>query len=323
MNNKSQSASASAFGFLIENFFYFVFAAVFLFFCLASDRFLTVSNLSSLLLQCSYYGVVVTGLAFVMISNDFDISVGAVAYVSVSVGMIMISAGYPIMLGIGGTLLTGVFMGFINGIAITRLKIPAFIMTLGVLIAGRGVGHILVAERGGISVPEEMTALAQIRFGPLFLEVLFMFAVMAIGQFVLTKTPFGKRVVAIGDDEQSARRLGINIANTRLFLFTLSGFMASLAGAVYLTQVGYLHASFADGWEFNAISMAVIGGISLFGARGSILPGALMGIVLIVMLQNGLTIIGVSPYAHPFVIGFVIFTAILSDSLKNRHKGGM
>ena len=94
----------------------------------------------------------------------------------------------------------------------------------------------------------------------------------------------------------------------------------SLAGIIYVTQIGYLHASFAYGWEFTAISMAVIGGVSLFGGRGTILPGALLGVVLIVMLQNGLTIIGISPYVHPFITGLVIFLAILSYSFKNRYR---
>ncbi len=321
MSNIFLNKPASIFNFINNNLFYFIFIILFLFFSFASDRFLTISNLSSLLLQCSFYGVVVTGLAFVMISNDFDISVGAVAYVSMSIGMIIISSGYPIYLGIIAALVTGASMGFLNGIVITRLKVPAFIMTLGVLIAGRGIGHLLVAERGGIAIPKEMAAFSQYKIGPFFYEVLFMLAIMAIGQFILSKTVFGKIIFAIGDSEKSASRLGVNILNIRLILFTISGFMASLAGLIYLTQVGYLHASFADGWEFTAISMAVIGGISLFGGRGTTLPGALMGIILIVMLQNGLTIIGISPYVHPFVIGFVIFAAILSDSLKNRGKG--
>ena len=140
--------------FIVNNFFYFVFIAVFLYFSVTSSKFLTVSNLSSLLLQCSYYGILVTGLSFVIISKDFDISVGAVAYVSMSVGMTAISKGYPVTTGIILTLLVGILMGFFNGFVITRLKVPAFIMTLGVLIAGRGVGHLLVAEKGGINVPK-------------------------------------------------------------------------------------------------------------------------------------------------------------------------
>ena len=316
----SHNKSRLILNFIINNFFYSVFIAVFLYFSATSSKFLSVSNLSNLFLQCSYYGILVTGLSFVIISHDFDISVGAIAYVSISVGMNAISMGYPITIGLTLTVLVGIVMGFFNGIVITRLKVPAFIMTLGVLIAGRGVGHLLVAEKGGITVPKVMTQFTQFRIGPLYYEVLIMLAIMAIGQIILSKTAFGKTIFAIGDNEKSAEHLGINIKNMKLLLFTLSGFIASLAGIVYVTQVGYLHASFADGWEFSAISMAVIGGVSLFGGRGTILPGALLGVVLIVMLQNGLTIVGISPYIHPFVTGIVIFLAILTDSFKNRYQ---
>lgn len=321
MNTKlASNKSKLILDFIVNNFFYFVFIAVFLYFSVTSSKFLTVSNLSSLLLQCSYYGILVTGLAFVIISKDFDISVGAVAYVSMSVGMTVISKGYPITIGIILTLLVGIMMGFFNGFVITRLKVPAFIMTLGVLIAGRGVGHLLVAEKGGINVPKVMTDFTQLRIGPFYYEVLIMLAIMAIGQITLSKTAFGKTIFAIGDNEKSAEHLGIDIKNMKLLLFTLSGFIASLAGLVYVTQIGYLHASFADGWEFTAISMAVIGGISLFGGRGSIFPGGLLGVILIVMLQNGLTIVGISPYVHPFITGIVIFLAIFTDSFKNRNQ---
>lgn len=323
MNTKlSHNKSKILFDFTVNNFFYFVFIAVFLYFSVASSKFLSVSNLSSLLLQCSYYGILVTGLSFVIISKDFDISVGAVAYVSMSVGMTAISKGYPITIGIILTLLVGIAMGFFNGFVITRLRVPAFIMTLGVLIAGRGVGHLLVAEKGGITVPKIMTDFTQLRIGPFYYEVLIMLAIMAIGQIILSRTAFGKTIFAIGDNEKSAEHLGINIKNMKLLLFTLSGFIASLAGLVYVTQIGYLHASFADGWEFTAISMAVIGGVSLFGGRGSILPGGLLGVILIVMLQNGLTIVGISPYVHPFITGIVIFLAIFTDSFKNRNQIG-
>ncbi len=317
---KSHNKPKTILNFIVNNIFYLIFIGVFVYFSLSSNKFFSISNLSNLLLQCSYYGILVTGLSFVIISGDFDISVGAVAYVSMSVGMTAISAGYPITIGIILTMIVGTLMGFFNGIVITRLKVPAFIVTLGVLIAGRGIGHLLVAERGGISVPPVMTQFTKYKIGPFYYEVLIMFLVMAIGQILLTKTAFGKTIFAIGDNEKSAEHLGVNIKNMKLLLFTLSGVIASLAGVIYVTQIGYLHASFADGWEFTAISMAVIGGVSLFGGRGTILPGALLGVILIVMLQNGLTIIGISPYVHPFITGLVIFLAILSDSFKNRYR---
>ena len=198
----SHTKSRLAFNFIVNNFFYMVFIAVFIYFCVASSKFLSVSNLSNLLLQCSYYGILVTGLSFVIISGDFDISVGAVAYVSMSVGMTAINKGYPITFGLTLALIVGIAMGFFNGFVITRLKVPAFIMTLGVLIAGRGIGHLLVAERGGIVVPKVMTEFTKYRIGPFYYEVLIMLAIMAIGQIILTKTAFGKTIFAIGDNEK-------------------------------------------------------------------------------------------------------------------------
>ena len=303
--------------FFLNYAFYFVFLAVFIFFSVASNKFFSLSNLSTLLLQCSYYGVLVTGLSFLIISRDFDLSLGSVAFVSVSVGIIVMTKGYPIVVGLIVIMLIGAFMGFINGIVTTRLKVPAFITTLGMLIGGRGLGLILVAEKGGIAIPQKMAQFPMFRIGPFYYEVIIMLAIMAIAQIVLSRTAFGKIVFAVGNNEKASEYLGINIKNMKLLLFVLSGFFASIAGIIYVTHVGYLVASFADGWEFTAISMAVLGGVSLFGGRGSIIPGALVGVVLMVMIQNGLTIIGVSPYIQPFVQGLIIFLAIFADSLKN------
>ncbi len=305
---------------LINNAFYIVFIAVFIFFSASSNKFCSVSNLSTLLLQCSYYGILVTGTSLVLISREFDLSVGSVAYLSMSIGIIAITKGYPITLGIILTLMMGIVLGFINGIIVTRLKIPSFISTLGMLKVLQGIGHVLVAEKGGINVPVKMVQFTRLKLGPFYYEVLIMLVIMIIGQIILTKTALGKKIFAIGNNPKAAEHLGVNLKNMKVLLFTLSGLIAAMAGTIYVTHIGYLHAKFADGWEFRAIPMAVIGGVSLFGGRGSILPGALLGVVLVVMLENGLTIIGVDPYAHPFVIGVVIFLAILTDSLKYNYR---
>jgi len=197
--------------------FYFVFLAVFIFFSAASDKFFSLSNLSTLLLQSSYYGVLITGLSFVIISREFDLSVGSVAFVSVSVGIIVMTKGYPIVVGLIVTMLTGAFMGFINGIVTTRLKVPAFIATLGMLIGGRGLGLILVAEKGGINIPQKMGQFPMFKIGPFSYEVIIMLVIMAIAQVVLSRTAFGKIVFAIGNNEKASEYLGINIKNVKLF----------------------------------------------------------------------------------------------------------
>jgi ribose/xylose/arabinose/galactoside ABC-type transport system permease subunit len=306
--------------FLLSYAFYFVFAAVFIFFSISTNKFFTVSNLATLLLQASPFAVVTTGLAFVIISKDFDLSVGSVAFVSVSIGIILMQKGYPIAIGIISIMITGIIIGFINGIIITRLRVPAFIATLGMLIMGRGFGYNLVANKGGFTIPESLAVFPMLRIGPLYYEVIIMIVIMAIGQVVLSRTAFGKTVFAVGNNEKAASYIGVDIKKIKLILFVLSGFMSSIAGIIYVSQSGYLHAALAQGWEFTAISMAVLGGVSLFGGEGTLIPGALVGVVLVLMIDNGLNIMGVSPYLYPFVKGLIIFIAIFADSFKNFQR---
>jgi len=263
----------------------------------------------------------VCGMSLVMISGDFDISVGSVAFISVSVGALVMEMGLAnTALGVIIMLVTGSFLGLINGLLITRLNIPAFIVTLGILIGGRGLGLILIAEKGYIFIPDSLTLLSKIKAGPIFLEVIAAVILMSIIQLYLRRSSLGIKIFAIGDNEMAAQNVGVNVKQVKLLLFILSGFFASLGGLVYLTQVGNVHAQFASGWEFTAISMVVIGGISLYGGAGSLVPGALIGIILIIMIDNGLNIIGASPYLYPFIKGLIIFIAIFADSIKNLYR---
>lgn len=321
LENKRNDLRVKTIRFILNYLFYLIFIIVFLFFSLLNKEFYTLSNLSIILLQSAPYMFLVCGMSLVMISGDFDISVGSVAFISVSVGALAIEMG--IVNTIGGvffTVIAGSLLGLINGLLITKLKIPAFIVTLGVLIGGRGLGLILIAEKGYIFVPDNLTALSKLKVGPIYLEVIIALVVMIIIQIYLKRSSFGIKIFAIGDNAESAQNIGIKVQNIKLLLFVVSGFFASLSGLVYLTQVGNVHAQFASGWEFTAISMVVIGGISLYGGIGSIIPGALLGIILIIMVDNGLNIIGASPYLYPFIKGLIIFVAIFSDSIKNLYR---
>jgi len=307
--------------FLLNYLFYLIFVLVFIFFSAINNQFYSISNISTILLQSAPYMFLVCGMSLVMISGDFDISVGSVAFISVSVGALVIEMGLGnTVLGVIIMLVTGSFLGLINGLLITRLNIPAFIVTLGILIGGRGLGLILIAEKGYIFIPDSLTLLSKIKAGPIFLEVIAAVILMSIIQLYLRRSSLGIKIFAIGDNEMAAQNVGVNVKQVKLLLFILSGFFASLGGLVYLTQVGNVHAQFASGWEFTAISMVVIGGISLYGGAGSLVPGALIGIILIIMIDNGLNIIGASPYLYPFIKGLIIFIAIFADSIKNLYR---
>lgn len=320
LNDNNKSKRFYVLKFFINYAFYFVFLLALIYFSLTNKEFYTVSNISTMLLQSAPYMFVICGLSLVIISGDFDISIGSVAFISVSLGALAMEMGFANTLtGVFIILATGAFLGFINGVLITRLKIPAFIVTLGVLIGGRGLGLTLIAEKGYIYIPDSLSRLSKMKVGPIFLEVIIAIILLTVIQIYLKRSAFGIKIFAIGNNEKAAQNIGINVRTIKLILFTLSGFFASLGGLVYLTQVGNVHTQFANGWEFTAISMVVIGGISLYGGIGSIVPGALMGVILIIMIDNGLNIIGASPYLYPFIKGLIIFVAIFADSFKNLY----
>ena len=322
--NSRKSLRIRATKFLLNYLFYLIFILVFVFFSVSNNQFYSISNISTVLLQSAPYMFLVCGMALVMISGDFDISVGSVAFISVSIGALAIEMGFTnTLLGVLLMFITGSLLGFINGLLITRLNIPAFIVTLGILIGGRGLGLILIAEKGYIFIPDSLTNLSKIKAGPIFIEVIVAVILLAIFQVYLRRSSLGIKIFAIGDNENAAQNVGVNVRRVKLLLFTLSGFFASLGGMIYLTQAGNVHAQFASGWEFTAISMVVIGGISLYGGAGSLVPGALIGIILIIMIDNGLNIIGASPYLYPFIKGLIIFVAIFADSIKNLYRKGL
>ncbi|HMO65519.1 MAG TPA: ABC transporter permease, partial [Verrucomicrobiota bacterium] len=143
-------------------------------------------------------------------------------------------------------------------------------------------------------------------------------AVIALGaHLVLTRTPFGRQVYALGQEAEAARKAGINVTGILFAVHVICGFCAAVSGLVSLTQTGAVSPSFGQQKEFNAIAAAVLGGVSLFGGRGSVLPGAVLGAVLIQTVENGLVIINANPYAYPLVTSVIIFLAVLLDSVRS------
>jgi ribose transport system permease protein len=141
-------------------------------------------------------------------------------------------------------------------------------------------------------------------------------AICLVAHLVLARTPFGRQVYAVGQDVEAARKAGINVTGILFAVYVICGFCAAASGLLSLTQTGAVSPSFGQQKEFNAIAAAVLGGVSLFGGRGSIFPGAVMGAVLIQTVESGLVIINANPYVYPLVTSAIIFLAVLLDSLR-------
>jgi ribose transport system permease protein len=284
-------------------------------FALLSPRFLTAENLGAILVQSSWLMVVALGMNFVLLSAGVDLSVGSVMYVAaVAVGLGLPHA--PVWMGLVASLAVGGAFGAINASLVTRLGLPAFIVTLALLFVGRGVGlffsstRIVYANRAVADFGREVV------WGvptPLWIAG----AAVALGGLLLNRTAFGPYLRSIGADIEGARRVGVPTQAITWGVYALCGAFAGLGGFVSLSQTSAASGAFGQHAEFLAIAAAVLGGTSLFGGRGH-LWAPVIGAVLIMTVQNGLVMINANPYAYPVITGAVIFLAALIDSVRSR-----
>lgn len=302
---------------LLNNAPLVLFAVVFSVFGSLSPKFLELQNLSNILLQSSAMAIVATGMTFVLLTAGVDLSVGSVMFVAVAVAGKMIFQGSPLWIAFLAAMGVGVLAGAINAVFIIRLRIVAFIVTLAMLFVGRGFGLWLTNTRA-MNMPEAVTQLGATKLWGLPLPVIVCALISLAAHLVLTRTPFGRQVYAVGLDADAARKAGLNVTGVLFAVYAIAGFCAAVSGLVSLTQTGAVSPSFGQQKEFNTIAAAVLGGVSLFGGRGSVLPGAVLGAVLIQTVENGLVILNANPYSYPLVTSAIIFVAVAIDSLRSR-----
>lgn len=311
----SKPTRAGSIGRLLQWAPLMIFVILIVIFAGLAPRFLTVENLSAILVQSSWLIVVALGVNFVLLTAGVDLSVGAVMYLAaVAVGMGLPNA--PVWLCLISSMFIGGLFGAVNGSLIVRLGLPAFIVTLAFLFIGRGLGLYYSSTRIVYAAP------AVADFGrdslwyipvPLWIAS----AAIAVGWVLLNRTSFGPYVRSVGADAEGARRAGVPAKAVTWSVYTLSGAFAGLGGFISLSQTSAASGAFGQNAEFLAIAAAVLGGTSLFGGRGS-LWAPVIGAVLIMTVQNGLVMINANPYAYPVITGGVIFIAALLDSIRSQ-----
>ena len=297
----------------------FLFLLVLAVFGWLSPKFLTPQNLANLLVQSSSTIVVGVGMTLVLLTAGVDLSVGAIMFVAAAVAgkLALGHVGLPlILLAILGV---GVGFGLLNAWLITRLGILAFIATLGTLYLGRGFGLWLTQTRA-LNLPESFLALGTAHVVGLPLPLLVGAVVVALAHVTLTHTPFGRQIYAVGQNVEAARKAGLNPRRLLLIVYVLGGGCAALGGILSLSQLGAVSPTFGTNREFTAIAAAVLGGTSLFGGRGGVFPGTVLGALLIQSVENGLVILNADPYLYPLITASIIFLAVLLDSTRSRWE---
>lgn len=300
---------------LLRNTSVILFVVVFLFFGIQSSRFFELENISNIIKQAAFTGVVAVGMTFVLLTGGIDLSVGSNIYLSaLFAGLLMQQPGFEVGAGLIVALLTGLLFGAINAFCVVKLKIVPFVVTLATLVAGRGLGTA-ITESHGIDYPRSLLDFGVSSLLGIPTPIIVFGAVVLSAHFVLTRTPFGRQLYAVGNDTEAAKKAGINTARVTASAYMICGVCAALGGYILIAQIGRLTQPFGEGKELEVIAAAVLGGTSLFGGVGNAF-GAVIGSVLIQMVATGLVFTEVNIYLQPMVQAAIIFLAVFFDSLR-------
>ena len=294
-----------------------LFTVVLLVLGLLSDKFLTVANFTQILVQSSSTTVVAVGMTYVLLTAGVDLSVGAMMFVGAGIAGKMALGGQPLPLCLLVMLGVGLIGGAVNALLVTRLRLVAFIATLATLYIGRGVGRWITQTRA-MNLPDSFLALGSAKWLGVPVPLWIAGAVILLAQLVLSHTPFGRQLYALGNNAEAAKKAGLRTTRLLTAVYVICGGCAGLGGILALSQLGSVSPKFGELYEFDAITAAVLGGTSLFGGRGKVFPGTVLGAVLLKSIFNGLVIVQADPYLYPLITSAIIFLAVLLDSLRCR-----
>lgn len=294
---------------------------------LISSNFLTGRNALNVLRQTSINGVLAIGMTFVILTRGIDLSVGSVvaltgvvaaSFATTSTSGFIPGAPWPALIALAIGIGVGMGCGAISGVIVSRFKVPAFVATLGMLSAARG---LTLLYSGGRPIPALSPGFRWIGTGDVLgipVPIFVLLAVFAAAWFVLSQTRFGRHVYAVGGNPHAAKVSGLPVNRIRMLVYVISGGLAGLAGMILAARTGSALPQAGVAYELDAIAAVVIGGTSLAGGVGRV-TGTLVGALLIGVMNNGLDLMGVESYYQQVIKGVLIVAAVMLDQSRNRQ----
>ena len=300
--------------------------ALVLIFSFLSENFRTISNMINILQATSVIGVLAVSATIIIITGGIDLSVGtAMTFTAVTAGMLLTWLGLPIPLGVMGAILIGALTGLASGFFITKMRIPPFIATLGMMLVLKGLSLIFTGTKpiyfndspGFTDIASGSIIESVAPAFPLPNGVIILFAVAALIAWILNRTALGRYTYAIGSNEEATRLSGVNVDAWKMGIYALAGAVTGVAGILIASRLNSAQPALGQGYELEAIAAVVIGGTSLAGGRGTIL-GTIIGALIMSVLTNGLRILSVAPEWQIVATGFIIIGAVYADMLRKK-----
>ncbi len=289
-------------------------------FTFSSDYFFTWDNFINILAQVAIVSLIAVPMTMVIISGQIDLSVGSIVGLAGSViGKLMVERGMNFFLAVLITLAVGAMFGFVNGFISAQFNIPAFIVTLATMTSISGVSLELTGGYPISGFPDSFSYWGQGFLGPIPVPVIFMAILYLVGHFVMSQTTFGRKIYAIGGNEEAARLSGIRVAKIKIIVMTITGGVSALSGILLASKLTSGISNAGATYMLDVIAGVIIGGTNLFGGEGRI-SGTFVGILFMGILANGLVLIGISPFMNFIVQGLVVLFAVGLNTLKNRKR---
>jgi ribose/xylose/arabinose/galactoside ABC-type transport system permease subunit len=286
----------------------------FILLCLAlsilSDRFLTVNNLTNILRQSTINGIISVGMTLIILTRGIDLSVGSILALSAVITADMLQKGMPVYLAIPFGLLVGAGLGLISGWLVTKMKVPPFIATLGVMTFGRGLALTYTQGKSITGLPEAFRFSGVGYLGSIPMPIVIALVVFLVAYIALTRTKFGEYIYAIGNNEIAAKLSGISVKKYVASTYVITGALSALAGQILIARLNSAQPVAGIGFEFDAIAAVVVGGTSFEGGEGTI-TGTILGVLIIAVINNGLNLLDVPSFYQAVVKGIVIALALL------------
>lgn len=298
-----------------------------IFFSLMSPNFLIADNIGSILLATCVNGLLALGVTFVIMTGGIDLSIGTVmTFSAVVAGVCVTNLSAPLWLGVIIALMTGTIIGILTGLMVAKLRIPAFIATLGIMMMTKGLSLVI----SGASPVYFPNGYKEIAVGSLTQKlipgftlqngVIIFFIMAIIAAVILNRTVLGRYTVAIGSNTEATRLSGVNVVGWLTAIHALCGLFCGIAGVVISSRLGSAQPALGQGYELEAIAAVVIGGTSLSGGQGTI-SGTVIGAFIMSILTNGLRILGVKQEWQTVVVGAVVILAVFIDIARRNNKG--
>lgn len=298
---------------------YIILATVFLYFALTQPTFLKTANLLNVLQQVAIYGIIATGVTFVMISGGTDLSVGGqVACNGLLMAAMMVKWNIPVPVAMLAGILVGIAIGCLNGAISAYLRVTPFVITLCTMLILNGLALVVTNGYPIYDLPESFLWLGQGWIGPIPVSVIILVLVCIVGWFLLSKTYFGRTVYALGGNQEAARLAGINTFKLRIMVYGLCGLFTAIGTMVMMARTNTASATAGSNYQFDCLTAACLGGVTFGGGSGNML-NTFVGVLIIGILANGLILAGVNSNMQQVIKGCLLLFAIAMGAIQKRR----